>query len=143
MKLLAVPSINLPKKSHEKQVAPERKHIEIVKDRPIITTIANSNCYKSFSDFQNRVSKLKLAEIWQIFHTQGTTSLQKFREPYAIPFYEVIVDDNLMYNCIVLGWVLPTSHVIVQKYRQSANNVFISDLLTEIENFRVLWVIKH
>ena len=41
LQLKAVPSINLPEKSHEKQLNKERKHINIVKDivKPQNTTI--------------------------------------------------------------------------------------------------------
>ena len=112
-KLLAVPTKNLSKKSHENSQQPERKHQHIVQDRAS-NKILNSKCYKSFLEFKNRANKLKLTDSWMVTH-EKTTSFKKFTEHSLVPTYEIIVDESLIYSCIVLGWVLPTDHFFVKQ----------------------------
>ena len=47
LRLKAIPSINLPEKSHEKQPNKERRHINIVKD---VVKLQNTTIYKSFKE---------------------------------------------------------------------------------------------
>ena len=72
-----------------------------------------------------------------VTHYEKTTLFKKFTEHSLVPTYEIIVDETLIYSCIVLGWVLPSDHFFVKQYSESMNNVFISDLSTEIEQFKV------
>ncbi|XP_065645886.1 uncharacterized protein LOC136076375 [Hydra vulgaris] len=136
LKLLAIPTKNLPKKSHKKSQHPGRKHQHIVQDRAS-DKILNSKCFKSFLEFKNRANKLKLTDNWMVTHHEKTTSFKKFTKPFLVPTYEIIVDESLVYSCVVLGWVLQSDDYFIKQYLGSVKNVFISDLITEIENFKV------
>ncbi|XP_065664211.1 uncharacterized protein LOC136086000 [Hydra vulgaris] len=119
LKLLAVPTKNVPQKSHENSQQPERKHQHIVQDRAS-DKILNSKCYKSFLEFKNRANKLKLTDNWIVTHHEKAISFKKYTEHFLVPTNEIIVDEILVYSCIVLGWVLPSDHffckTILKKY---------------------------
>ena len=68
----------------------------------------------SFLEFENRANKLKLTDNWMVTHYEKTTSFKKCTEHSLVPTYEIIVDESLMYSCIVLGWVLPIDHFFVK-----------------------------
>ena len=72
-----------------------------------------------------------------VTHYEKTTSFKKCTEHPLVPTYEIIVDESLIYSCIVLGWVFPSDNFFVKQYSESMNNVFIYDLSTEIEQFKV------
>ena len=57
MKLGAVPTINLPIKSHEREKTAERRHINIVKDT--VPSSKHKDAYKNIDHFAKSVSKLK------------------------------------------------------------------------------------
>ena len=72
-----------------------------------------------------------------VTHHEKTTSFKKFTKPFLVPTYEIIVDESLVYSCVVLDWVLQSDHFFIKQYLGSMNNVFICDLIAEIENFKV------
>ena len=109
LKLLAIPTKNLPKKSHEKSQHPERKHQHIVQDRAS-DKILNSKCYKSFLEFKNRANKLKLTDNWMVTHHEKTTSFKKFTKPFLVPTYEIIVDESLVLLSLVGSKALMRCH---------------------------------
>jgi hypothetical protein len=121
---------------------PERKHQHIVQDR-VNDVNLNSKCYTSFFEFNYRADKLKLIDNWIITHHEKSTSFKKIAENFCVPTYEIIVDEYLVYSCIVLGWVLPRDHLFIQKYSGSMNNVLVSDLITEIEHFKICLGLKN
>ena len=50
-----------------------------------------------------------------VTHYEKTTLFKKFTEHSLVPTYEIIVDESLIYSCIVLGWVLPSDHFFVKQ----------------------------
>ena len=54
-----------------------------------------------------------------VTHHEKTTLFKKFTEHFLVPTYEIIVDESLIYSCIVLGWVLPSDYFFVKLYSGS------------------------
>ena len=62
----------------------------------------------------------------------GQISFKKFKVPYIVPEFEVIIDDSLGFILYVYGWMLPEDHEIYTTYRRSMRNITVSNLLREI-----------
>ena len=52
-----------------------------------------------------------------------------FEEPFIVPKYEIVVDDNLGFTCFIYGWLLPEDHFLYKTYIRTISNVGIPELL--------------
>ena len=62
LRLKAIPNINFPERSHEKQPNKERRHTNIVKD---VVKLQNTFIYKSFKELCNCVNRIRLVMGWK------------------------------------------------------------------------------
>ena len=92
MRLNAVPTQNLPIKSHVLSKNPERRHLSVVNENSIAIETSES-VYKSFSELNKRVGKLKLSD-WDVKNTDTNISLKQFLHPYIVLKLEVIIDST-------------------------------------------------
>ena len=60
-----------------------------------------------------------------------------FQAPFALPSIEVIVNQNLEFAVLGLGWSLPADAEIYKTYSRSLRNVTISSLLTELKSMEL------
>lgn len=131
IRLGAVPTVNLPKKSFEKDMVTPRRTLNIVKDQNIVVK-PSKDCYKDFIDFQRKIKKLKL-KGWEYVIEEDHVHFKYFDTKYVLPVYEIIVGANLDFTCIYLGWVLHTKDTINLSLKTNT----VSSLMSEIMNLNV------
>ena len=133
LRLGALPSQILPKKSHENNIkSPQRRHLNIVQDRT--QEVKSTVVYKSYNEFLSRVSTLKL-KLWILDNQESKVSFKYYSKPYLSPKFEEISDDSLTFTCALFGCVLPDTHEVYKQYKRSVRNITLSGLLKEISNF--------
>ena len=129
----ALPTLKMPKKSCETPKPREREARTIVKDHVAVA----KHCYKDFKDVINRVSSLKALEGWSVNIKEDRIVLKKIEEFTLIPKYEITVDVGLAFFVSVYGWFLPENHPIYTKNFRSLRNIFISNLIKDIEGYPI------
>ena len=134
LRLQALPTINLPVKSHETPVV-ERRHINIVTEFKDVD-MEQQLCYNNFPELIKRVENLKL-QHWSVVRTDDKISFKYYVQPYMIPYLDVTVSENLEFRIIVFAWLLPYTHEIYKRYSRSMYNVTVSDLLKDILSFKL------
>ena len=130
----AVPSENLPQKSHPSRPVKERRHLHIVQDK--VVTQAKGMSYKSFEEVKKRVAKLKLP-CWQQDVAENQLTLKQFEDNAMIPKFQLVIDSELRYTLIVFGWSLLDDHIIYKEFERSLENVTVSNLVNRIEQFKL------
>ena len=126
-----MPSLNLPTKSHETKTFPERP----VRPREALLVKAkNSNCYENLDDLNKRLTKLKIGP-WSYRICNDKTYIEVNEAPFLVPKYSIKIDESLNFIVTVYNWPLPDDHNVYINYRRSLRNVFISSLLSGIEDF--------
>ncbi|XP_012566352.2 uncharacterized protein LOC105850424 [Hydra vulgaris] len=131
LRLEALPTVNLPIKSHEKEKKVPRRHISIVKDI-VPQKLIN---YSNLIDLQKKTQKLKLSG-WEMTCNENNIKFKKLLPLYLLPKYEVVVDDSLAFTIIVFGWLLPDTHLIYKLYSRSMLNTTVTELLCKICTLR-------
>ena len=132
VKFGVLPTENMPKKSHETPKPPSRPHREIVKDGS--TTVNIRRYYKGPEDVCKRIKCLKSICEWTVEQHSDRVVLQKMKECFQLPEFDLIIDDSLGYTITVYGWFLPEDHELYTRSLRSVNNVTVSDLIRDIES---------
>lgn len=57
--------------------------------------------------------------------------------PFMLPHLEVVVDDSLAFTVKVYGCYLVDDHPLYLKYRRSVQKVTLSNLIKELEAFKL------
>ena len=102
----AIPTINLPIKSHAPKKFPEWRHINIVQNSPSVQFEEKIN-YKSFDHVVKRPFKLK---GWTLTLNDTVISLKQVEKPFIVPKYELFIKEDLKASCAVYAWLLPENH---------------------------------
>ena len=131
VKFGALPTENMPKKSHETPKPRLRPAREIVKDIP--TSIEKRKYYTGLKDVFKRIKALKTISEWIVEERIDRVILRKMKDCFQLPEYELIIDDSLGYTISVYGWFLPEDHELYTNSLRSVNNVTVSDLKRNIE----------
>ena len=105
VKFGALPTENMPKKSHETPKPPQRPAREIVKDIP--SSANNKKYYKGLADVCKRIKGLKTISEWIVEERMDRVVLRKMKDCFQLPELELIIDDSLGYTISVYGWFLP------------------------------------
>ena len=127
----ALPTVNLPERSHEAKQVPARRPRTIVNKNLPVT---RKDCYKNFKELCERTKKLKLPE-WQQEHIQGKMVLKQFVSPLLVPKFEIIIEENFHFTCIVYGWVLASNHSVYHDNERSLKNITVSDLVQKLASY--------
>ena len=130
----ALPTLNLPKKSHESRKPTPRPERSIVKDNK--EPLPN-RYYKGFNELCQRVKSLKSLKNWKMKIKEDRILLKKRLDPYVLPQLEIVVDDSLGFTVKVFGSYLPEDHPIYLQYRRTVQNVTVSNLIKELEGYRL------
>ena len=130
----AIPTLNMPKKSHEIEPISSRRPLP---DRPLQVTPSSNSCYKSLEELSNRARGLKCLADWVSKFSVAKAVFKKMVEPYMLPHLEVIVDDSLAFSVKVYGCCLVDDHPLYLKYRRSMQNVTLSKLIKELEGLKL------
>ena len=138
LRLQALPTQNLPQKSHEVAAKPERRHLQIVKEIPLpnSNTQRTKNVYTSLRDMENKISKQKLSGF-QLQSTERKMILRKMMFPYTIPYFEIIIDESLEFACYILGWKVPDVHTLYRTFIRSARKSTITEVIALLSSFKL------
>ena len=138
----AIPSLNLPQKSIVSAKPVKRSDAVIQKREQSLlmndeSTSAKppSSCYKSYVEFQQRISKLKLGKLCSIDQTDELTVITIASVDTVIPKFEIFVEPSLRYTVRVFGWMLTKEHEIYTMYDRSFSNVTLSDFISQLGNY--------
>ena len=118
MKDNVIPSLNLPVKSIVTPSLPPRS-FEVIEKREIFMSnnesadqISQSLCYTSFTEFKNRISKLKLSSFsypsWFISYSDSLVTITCPSTDTLLPRFEIFVEPSLRFTLRLFGsgWVL-------------------------------------
>ena len=89
--------------------------------------------YKSFLEFHQRVSKLKLGNSWSIDFSDSFITISSYANDYLLPEFEIFVDPSLWFSLHVSGWLLTDDQDLYRTHGRSFANVTLSNLLQEVE----------
>lgn len=92
------------KKSHETPKSEPRPEWTSVRD-PIKTPSPQVH-YKTFTEFCQRLTKLKSLQNWNIGTFSNRAVLKQVEIPYVLPKFEIVVDDSLAFTVRVSLWLL-------------------------------------
>ena len=117
-RLQALPTMNLPLKSHE-DTKVERK----LPAFPIVTTETDDVegkevfVYKDLDELHKRVQKCNwITEKWYTTYENNAVKLTFNIEPHIVPYLEVVIDEKLQFMIIVFGWLLPNCHALYENH---------------------------
>ena len=107
MNLNAVPTINLPVKSHETPKPPERREtVRHIAEPPPNDDQPPQPIYKTFQELCASAGKLKL-QRWCLTQTQQRLILTLSEPPLCVPKFELYIDEGLHLKCAVCKWNVP------------------------------------
>ena len=128
----ALPTVNMPRRSHDSKPPEPRPAGAVVRD---MKPESRSRCYKSFCE---RTRSLKSISDWSVKLLEDRRLFKKMVEPYLLPEVEMmIVDDNLGFTVKVFGSYLVHDHPLYLKYRRTMCNVTLSNLVKDLENLKL------
>ena len=90
--------------------------------------------YSDFSDFKQRITKLKLHASWKINISDSLVTISQSTD-YVLPKFEIFVVNSLYFYVRVFGWMLTDDHPLYKKYEQSFTNITLSNFIHEINQY--------
>lgn len=129
----ALPTENMPKKSHETQKPQPRPAREVVRE----IVCKPNKFYKGFDDLKTRIKGLKTIQEWTVEQRTDRVILRKMENDLQLPKFEVTIDDSLGYAVNIYGWFLPEDHELYISTLRSVNNITVSDLVKQLEGLNI------
>ena len=135
----AVPTLNLPEKSHQTVVKPRKEPTpRLSSPDPADVILPESNDlptqkYSSFEAYLNAAKKLNKKD-WSSSATDTSFSHKLFKDNILVPAYSVLVDKDLRVTISIFGWMLPNEHAFYSLCNRSASNLTISEFLNKLTN---------
>ena len=132
VKLGAIPSLNLPQKSHE--TATTSRKPPTVREIPIPTP---QKCYKSFDEFRKAISKMDL-DRWKINETENENviiSIKNDRE--LVNNFDIEVDQTMGFSIYVYDWPLPDDHLLYIENSRSIFNISARNLMNGVQRYNI------
>ena len=124
-RLQALPTMNLPLKSHE-DTKVERK----LPAFRIVTTETDDVegkevfVYKDLDELHKRVQKCNwITEKWYTTYENNAVKLTFNIGPHIVSYLEVVIDEKLQFTIIVFGWLLPNCHALYENHSRSVQAV--------------------
>ena len=133
VKLCALPTANLPPKSHD--IAKIGRKPPIKRVPPTLMDI-HIKCYNHFDEICMAAGKLK-SEDWTLLQKENSISFRQNSPPALLQKYEILIDVSMGFSVGVYGWALPDDHVIYTKHRRSMFYIKISELLAMVGNYLI------
>ena len=127
----ALPTLNLPTRSHDIAPKPTRPARSIVSD-DVNTAATSFRRYKSFGDLCSRIKTLKTLTNWLVEELDDRILLKKGFH-LMLPEIQVMIDDSLGFAISVYGWLLPEDHELYSECFRSVANITVSELVKKIE----------
>lgn len=129
-KIGALPTLNMPKRSHDTTKPATRPSRTVVTNNPV--TENAKKYYQSFNDLCKRVKTLKTLNDWIVQELEDRLVLKKKRSQVMLPEIEIMIDDSLGFTIYVYGWLLPEDHELYTANLRSITNITVSDLVKSI-----------
>ena len=139
VKLCALPTANLPPKSHDIAKIGRKPPIERV---PTTLMDIHIKCYNHFDEICMAAGKLTL-EDWTLLQKENSISIQKNSPPALLQKYEILIDVSMGFSVGVYGWALPDDHVIYMKHPRSMFNIKISERLAMVGDYLICDGVGH
>ena len=130
-KIGALPTLNMPKRSHDATKPAARPSRTVVNDNPV--TESSKKYYQSFIDLCKRVKTLKTLNDWIVQELEDRLVLKKKSSQVMLPEFEIMIDDSLGFTIYVYGWLLPEDHELYTANLRSITNITVSDLVKSID----------
>ena len=135
----AIPTLNMPQKSHSKcTIISTAKQNRLT----LITLPPKFSYYKSIKDLQGRIKNLKSLHQWEQHYSDNGVVLKKYTENVSISALQITIDDGLGFTIKIYGWQLPENHHIYKLNRRSLTNTTVSYLVSECESYVVCGGVK-
>ena len=109
MKPGALPTLELPVKSHDTPKPERREIIRHIPEEPVVDDQPHV-IYKSYDEFCARLQKLKLGK-WAL-SVSDKCVLSQSSPVFRVPKFDIVINQSLDYVCYVFGWRLLNSEVL-------------------------------
>eukprot|EP00112_Aurelia_sp_Birch-Aquarium-sp1_P011129 Seg2347.5 transcript_id=Seg2347.5/GoldUCD/mRNA.D3Y31 product="hypothetical protein" protein_id=Seg2347.5/GoldUCD/D3Y31 len=129
----AVPTLNLPEKSHPAKQIAERRPISVVKE---FKEGEKQDCYKSFKELCKRTKRLKLPG-WQLEESQAKLGLKLFVSPFSVPKFEIVIEENFRFTLLIFGWMLASEHFVYEGTGRFLKDITVSGLINRIQHYEI------
>lgn len=129
----ALPTLHMPKKSHDTRKPVPRPARSIVRDHQDTST--NRRTYKNFEELRVRVKSLKTISIssYSLEELNDRIVIKRLRDSFLLPELELIIDDSLGFTIKVYGCLLPEDHELYSNSLRSVMNITVSNLVKDME----------
>ena len=128
----ALPTLNMPKKSHDSRKPVPRPSRTIVRDHEDKT---NKRIYESFEELCVRVKSLKTLSTWKLEQLNDRMLIKRLSDSFLLPELELIIDDSLGFTVKVFGCLLPEDHELYSSCFRSVMNVSVSNLVKDMDSY--------
>ena len=138
-----IPTLNLPIKSIPSSTTsvprPPMLSLQLKRQQSIklSTSTSNASCYKSFDEFKNRVSMIKLPSSWNLSITEKQIVFTCTDDIHIVPIFEIYADETLTFYIRADLWKLPINYIIYTEYSQSLKNITASNLIKILLSFEI------
>ena len=138
-----IPTLNLPIKripsSTTSVPRPSTRSLQLKRQQSVelSTSTSTASCYKSFDEFKNRVSMIKLQSSWNLSITEKQIVFTCIGEIHIVPIFEIYADETLTFYIRTYLWKLPINHIIYTEYSQSLKNITASNLIKILQSFEI------
>lgn len=136
----ALPTLNMPKRSHDTTKPAARPWRSVVNVNPI--TESSKKYYQSFKDLCKRVKTLKTLNDWIVQELEDRLVLKKKSSQVMLPEIQIMIDDSLGFTIYVFGWLLPEDHELYTTNLRSVTNITVSDLVKSIGTLSICPEVK-
>ena len=136
----ALPTQNMPQKSHITRKPAPRQPRSIVKDYEEVTI--KRRVYKSFEELCKRVLCLKSLADWNVKVLEDRLIMKKVKDSFLLPEFELEIDDSLGHTIKVFGCYIPEDRKLYSKNLRSVFNTSVSDLVKDIDSLLICSGIK-
>ena len=137
--------MEFPEKSCTISVAKPRESADLIQQKKLEHPIQSPTIittYKSFEEFNLRISKLKIAP-WKIEYCSTYTKIFVFDNIHSVPYLEIYVLDTFDLNVRCLLWNLNAEHQIFIACGKSIQNTTLSLLINVLNKFYLCPGMEH
>jgi len=145
----AIPTLNLPEKSHpstvpwssppsrstlmikKKETATKREQLLLQKEK------TSTLCFKSFAEFKTRVNELRLSSGWSISINDNSVEFKLLDDAFILPKYEIFTDFSLEIFIRVYGWMLPQNHYLLAVNQSSFKFISPSNFIRTLNQYKL------
>ena len=132
VKLWAIPTLNLPQKSHESATTSRKP--PSAREIPIQTP---KKSYKDFHEFRKALSKMDLGQ-WNVKETESVSVVISVKNDCElINNFEIEVDQSMGFSIYVYDWPLPDDHLLYIENRRSMFNISARNLMDRIKRYKL------